>query len=478
MNDLEAEDVRMFLRQRTAAVWGRRDQPQRVKLFSGTDKSKTFRKRSSRKSFWKIPLRTRGRPAAAGPPPTHSRGPRSFSCRVFPVAIDPNLWFNDQMSPQHNADWERFCRLPFRLGEKYGQTFRRLLETIEITTNHPDNKWLELMKNWMLMPFSLWRNPYHGQADFMCDVICRGERLDPQMLFMLDLMQDLPSQEEQDMIIAHERGVEQGLYEDIIPGKDKYDPHEQALFQNAQWQSEYRRMGKLFDIDKMREPKRGVVRREMVQERNFRGKNWVFDWSSEESRFNHVFTNFCLRWILYGIEGNKPLLQKLTVNATAIGWIMYWPVYWSPDPRRDINWRGFNKNQRARGVQRQGAKMTSARLARQQQAILAYEANREAARLKLKGEKRIAHIRKGAKLSASTDRRVVLRLVSEGAELAKQKKRPAAAASAPDSKPKTINERLAQAPATAPSKVDFLKAAAATLTAAEKAELAKFLAGA
>ena len=384
------------------------------------------------------------------------------------------------MSPQHNADWERFSKLPFRLGEKYGSTFLRLLQTIETTSQHPDHKWLELMKRWMLNPYSLWRNPYHGQVEFMCDKIVAGERLDAQMLFMLELMQDLPSQEEQEMIIAHERGVEQGLYEDIIPGKDKYDPHEQALFKNPQYQTEYAQMGTLFDIDKMREPKRGVVRREMVQERNFRGKNWVFDWSTEESRFNHVFTNFCLRWILYGIEGHQPLLQKLTVNATAIGWIMYWPVYWSPDPRRDINWRGFNKNQRARGVRRQGAKMTPTRLERQEQALRAYDANRDAHKRKLRGDKRITHIRKMAKLSPAMDPRVVLRLVSEGAKLAKQKKRPAAAAFAPITEPKPSTKQTAPRPGTPanpPSKMDFLKAAAATLAAEEKAELAKFLTG-
>ena len=61
--------------------------------------------------------------------------------------------------------------------------------------------------------------------------------------------------------------------------------------------------------------KRGVIRRRLSQERSFR-EGWRFDWSDRQSRFRNVFDAFCYAWDLYGVEKDKPLLMKVTVNPT------------------------------------------------------------------------------------------------------------------------------------------------------------------
>src|SRR4029078_12019610 len=98
----------------------------------------------------------------------------------------------------------------------------------------------------------------------------------------------------------------------------------------------------------------------VVQERNFR-PDWDFKWSKQNDRFKLIFDAFCCRWDLYGMEKDKPLLLKFTLNITAYGTMMMVPRYWSLDGHRDIKWDVAGRLHRARGVFRQGPKMSSNR---------------------------------------------------------------------------------------------------------------------
>ena len=106
----------------------------------------------------------------------------------------------------------------------------------------------------------------------------------------------------------------------------------------------------------------------MAQERNFRPKDWSFSWESEAPRFQNVFGAFCHRWDLYGMEWDRPLLLKLTVNLTPYGTIMMVPRYWSFDPRRDLKWKAITRLHRARSAQKQGLKLGSNRAERREEA--------------------------------------------------------------------------------------------------------------
>lgn len=100
---------------------------------------------------------------------------------------------------------------------------------------------------------------------------------------------------------------------------------------------------------------KGIVRRWLVQERSFH-PGWDFRWETERERFQVAFDAFCHRWNLYGMENERPLLLKLTVNPTPHGLLIMILTYWSFDPKRDLNWSEINRLLEARGVPRQGPK--------------------------------------------------------------------------------------------------------------------------
>jgi hypothetical protein len=54
------------------------------------------------------------------------------------------------------------------------------------------------------------------------------------------------------------------------------------------------------------------------------------------------------------MEGNKPLVMKLSVNLTAHGTMIFIPAYWSFDNSRDVRWEEVMKLHKARALKKQG----------------------------------------------------------------------------------------------------------------------------
>ena len=90
------------------------------------------------------------------------------------------------------------------------------------------------------------------------------------------------------------------------------------------------------------------------------------------------------------MQGDRPLLIKLTANLTPFGTMIYIPTYWSLDPKRDLNWRAITALHKARGVRKQGSKLGANQAAARSEAIRASKLCNETDALKLKGEKRIS----------------------------------------------------------------------------------------
>jgi hypothetical protein len=283
-------------------------------------------------------------------------------------------------------------------------------------SEHPDSKWLGLIKEWLLVPFTLWPLDMAGLARHICDTVERGQRLEPRLIFILEEIHPLPNPEAQAAVAEYERLVEQGQYEPLIRTPAKYAAEEKDLLKNGKLRQEWAGLKKLFDVAQYRDRK-GIIRRRMVQERNFR-PDWDLRCESEKDCFLAAFDAFCHRWNLYGMELDTPLLLKLTVNPTAHGLMVFIPTYWSFDPRRDLNWAEINKLHKARGGLRQGPKMSEGRLARHTQAQLAYQAAQRAHDLGLRGAKRLEFIVKSASLPPGTEPRTIRRLLKEGSELA------------------------------------------------------------
>ena len=54
------------------------------------------------------------------------------------------------------------------------------------------------------------------------------------------------------------------------------------------------------------------------------------------------------------MQGDRPLLIKLSVNLTPHGTMIFIPAYWSFDAKRDVRWDAAMKLHRARAAKKQG----------------------------------------------------------------------------------------------------------------------------
>lgn len=215
--------------------------------------------------------------------------------------------------------------------------------------------------------------------------------LDEEMIFLLEVLPGTPPAQAQEVIAKFERDVESGRYEGMLKQRAKYEEQERALLENKELMAVWAGIKEGFDVSKFQNS-RGVIRRRVSAERNFR-EGWEFDWGNEQSRFQHVFDAMCYRWNLYGMERDKPLLLKLTVNPTAHGTLMMIPSNFSFDPHRDVDWRLISELHRARGAGRQGPKLSSAKNAKLAEARQAKRLWEEAGRLGKRGQGRYEYVR-------------------------------------------------------------------------------------
>ena len=132
-----------------------------------------------------------------------------------------------------------------------------------------------------------------------------------------------------------------------------------------------------------------------------------------DDRFHVVFAAFCQRWNLYGMQGDRPLLLKLTANLTPFGTMIFIPSYWSFDPKRDLNWHAITSLHKARGVPKQGQKLSANQLAARLEGIHAAKLSKEADARKLKGETRISWMLKKLNKDSRTDERQLRRILAK-----------------------------------------------------------------
>ncbi len=246
---------------------------------------------------------------------------------------------------------------------------------------------LQRLGAWLLVPFSLWPVDIIGLAEHLIALAERGKLPTDECRALIALLGAPPSEETCDVISEHEHLVKGGSYESLIEAQHKFDAREKRLLKDSEFLADWKWIKDRFDLAEHRSDS-GVIRRRMVSERNFRPDNWNFAWRSKKNRFENVFDAFCHKWTLYGMEHDKPLLQKLSVNITPYGTMIVIPRYWSFDYNRDLKWRSVTKLHHSRDVQRQGTKLDANESARRSLAAKARRFMAEAKRLELKGDER------------------------------------------------------------------------------------------
>ena len=270
---------------------------------------------------------------------------------------------------------------------------------------------LEQLHAWVLCPFSLWPMDFPKLLTSVMDLLEARRPLPEPLLVLLDLLPAAPDAEVIAIVAVHEKEVQQGNYEQVLQTEAKFAQVEEDLLGDAEFQRQWTVLQGSFDLARYRDYK-GILRRTMLVERNLRAAPAVH-LDDESSVFQAAFDAFCMRWHLYGMRGDQPLLLKLSVNLTAYGTMIHIPAYWSFDPKRDIRWDAIARLHRARVPARQGARLAEGKTERRELARRLRKLDAQAASRGLTGQAKHEFLCAGLGWILETSPRRISRLRTE-----------------------------------------------------------------
>lgn len=260
--------------------------------------------------------------------------------------------------------------------------YHSAIQNLNAAAVHP----LQVLYCWMFVPPTLW--PFNVQ-DVLEDCLAtleKGKRLNSRHLLIIEMLPDPPDETICAAVAEHERLVQKGTYENLVKTQAKYAQNELAIKTAPQLQRQWMCIKAAFDVQAYRDYK-GVIRRTMAVERNLR-PSFSVNVRRRDDCFHAAFDAFCLRWNLYGMQHDEPLLLKLAVNLTPYGTMIHIPAYWSFDPKRDIRWDAIASLHRVRVPGRQGNALAAGIAERMKAAAKLHQLDKQALRLGLKGEKK------------------------------------------------------------------------------------------
>jgi hypothetical protein len=238
----------------------------------------------------------------------------------------------------------------------------------------------------MFVPTTIW--PFNVQ-DVLADCLTaleKGKRLNSRHRLLIYLLPEPPDETICDAVAGHEHHVQKGAYENLVKTQAKYSQNELAIKTDPELRRQWARIKAAFNVQAYSDHK-GVIRRTMSAERNLR-PSFSVNLRRREDVFHAAFDAFCLRWNLYGMQNDEPLLLKLAVNITPYGTMIHIPAYWSFDPKRDIRWDAIASLHRARVPGRQGSALAENLADRMKAAEKLLHLDKEALRLGKKGKEK------------------------------------------------------------------------------------------
>jgi hypothetical protein len=270
---------------------------------------------------------------------------------------------------------------------------------------------LRALYNWMFVPSTLW--PFNVQ-DVLADCLTaleKGKGLNARHRLLIELLPNPPDETICAAVAGHEHHVQKGSYENLVKTQAKYSQNELAIKTDPELRRQWMRIKAAFNVQACCDHK-GVIRRTMSAERNLR-PSFSVNLRRREDVFRAAFDAFCLRWNLYGMQNDEPLLLKLAVNITPYGTMIHIPAYWSFDPKRDIRWDAIASLHRARVPGRQGSALAEGLADRMKAAWKLRHLDKEALRLGLKGEKKHEFLCNGLGWDPRTSPKRISRLRAE-----------------------------------------------------------------
>jgi len=266
--------------------------------------------------------------------------------------------------------------------------------------NDREGQQLRSLYHWMFVPTTLWPFNIQDVLEDCLGALEKGKRLNAGHRLLIELLPEAPDETICDAVAAHEHQVHKGVYENLVKTQAKYSQNELAIQTNPELRRQWARLKAAFNVKAFRDHK-GVIRRTMSAERNLR-PSFAVNLRRREDVFRAAFDAFCLRWNLYGMQNDEPLLLKLAVNITPYGTMIHIPAYWSFDPKRDIRWDAIARLHRVRVPGRQGTALAENFADRMKRAEKLSHLDKEALRLGLKGEKKHEFLCKGLGWVAGT----------------------------------------------------------------------------
>ena len=261
---------------------------------------------------------------------------------------------------------------------------------------------------WLFVPPTLWPFNVLDVLDGCLDTLEARRPLSARLALLASLLPPVPGEAVCAIVAEHEHHVQGGRYEHLVKIPDKYRQNEDALRADPGWQADWARLKVAFRLSAYRDHK-GIIRRGMGTERNLRS-DFHIDVRRRKEVFAAAFDAFCLRWNLYGMHHDEPLLLKLAVNVTPYGTLIHIPAYWSFDPKRDVRWDAIAGIHRLRVPGRQGTALAENRAQDRANAHKLRGLDRQAQRLGLKGDKKHAFLCAGLGLDPRSDPKRLRRL--------------------------------------------------------------------
>jgi hypothetical protein len=305
--------------------------------------------------------------------------------------------------------------LGFRHEEKYGDIFREVVRMHDSPEYRAYRNQLALIRDWLLIPYSFWAIDFAGTGRYLCERLKAKLPLPPTFLFMLRLLNLFPSKAAQELVKVNEHSVQRGQYHQFVKADKKFLAFELYTINNETLRIEWEQIKVFFPDYEQYANHNGVIRRTMICERNFKVTEWPFRFLLAKERFQALFDVFAARWSLYGVElralngADKPLLLKLTVNITPYGTQVMVPFYMSPDFARDINWSLVTKLHKLMGATRQGDKLVIVTMEREDEDARICLADKQALKDGLRGDKRVLHVMKEARIKRRLNLRQIVR---------------------------------------------------------------------
>lgn len=312
------------------------------------------------------------------------------------------------MSPDLEADFAQLAAHPFTAPRNAHDVMRAIHEALGLPSVADHHQRLDKLRRWLLAPYSLWPIDIKALATEFTGELCKGVAPSPLALATVDTLTLPPHAKVVEAVFEFERKVIDGDYGPQTRTAPKLDERAHEVARSVALAEEWERLKPTLTLTPS---SKGILRRSQVQERNFRS-HFNREDLNDQQRSQMAFDAFCHKWDLYGMEGDKPLVLKLTGTVTPFGTLVMIPGYLSFDPRRDAAWTEILRIHKLQAKYlRQGEKLSTGRTERRQQAEAARQAQVIGRASGLKGRRLQEFICIHAHIPITTEPRTLRRLL-------------------------------------------------------------------